>query len=387
MLLILEWIGWGFMTIALAGAMFAMLAAWMARRNTQARSTPSLPLPAVTLLKPLHFDEPGLEENLRTFCRQDYAAPVQIVFGVQDPLDPAIAIAQRILNDHPHIDGRVVIDSRLHGANLKVSNIVNMMPHATHDVLVLSDSDISVAQDYLSRVVESLSEDGVGAVTCFYVGKPMSGFWSQVSAMGIDYHFLANVIFGLKAGLATPCFGSTIALHRHVLKEIGGFEAFLGYLADDYEIGRAVSETGRKVAIPHFAVAHVCAEASGQQWLDHELRWARTIRTLNRTGHFGSLITHPLPMAVIATAFLGFSTTALMSLTLVLSARLFLKLRMDRAFVTDAFAGPVWLLPLRDMLSFVAYIGSFFGAEVSWRGTRFKVAASGSLSHSKVGAE
>jgi len=149
----------------------------------------------------------------------------------------------------------------VYGTNLKVSNLINMMPTALHPCIVLADSDIAVPPDYLLRIAAALDAPGIGAVTCLYHGVAGAGLWSKLSALAIDGHFLPNVLVGLRSGLAKPCFGSTIALRRSHLEDVGGFAAFADCLADDYAIGAALREKGLEIAVPRFLVGHSCAEA------------------------------------------------------------------------------------------------------------------------------
>jgi ceramide glucosyltransferase len=376
------WIHWAGLiatVLALFGAGYAFAAICVAGRFKAAQLRRPAKSPPVTLLKPLHFDEPRLRENLESFCRQNYSAPLQIVFGVQDPLDPAIKIVGALKRDHPALDIELVIDTRLYGANRKVSNLINLVQRAKYDLLVLSDSDIEVDADYLPAVTASLENAGGGAVTCVYSGTALPNIWSRLVAMGINYQFIPNALFGTTVGLAAPCFGSTIALRKDLLRRIGGMEAFSDLLADDYEIGRAVREHGHRMTLAPVVVAHTCCEQSGQEMFAHELRWARTIRLLNRSGHWGTIVTHALPLALIAMALNGLSLFGAGVLGTALLARLCVKWRMDQVLGTSA--GPAWLLPVRDMLSFAIFLGSLFGGNIRWRGTRFLVAPDGVLSH------
>ncbi len=289
---------------------------------------------------------------------------------------PAIRVVESLKQEYPALDIELVIDTRIYGANRKVSNLINLVARAKYDLLVLSDSDIEAGPGYLSAVAASL-ESG-GAVTCLYTGTALDNIWSRLVAMGINYQFIPNVLFGTSVGLAAPCFGSTIGLRKDLLRRIGGMEAFSNLLADDYEIGRAVREHGLPTRLAPVVVAHTCTETSAGQMFAHELRWARTIRLLNTTGHWGTLVTHALPLALIGlalneTAFGGIGVAA------ALAARLAVKWRMDK--VLGASAGPAWLLPLRDLLSFAIFLGSLFGGNVRWRGARFVVAPDGALSH------
>lgn len=377
------WAGLLFAALALCGAGYALMAAFLAGRFMQEAGTVAPAYPAVTILKPLHLGEPGLSDNLESFFAQDYPGPIQIVFGVHDERDPAIAIVQALQARYPNRDTVIVADGALHGSNAKVSNLINMLPAVRHDILVLSDSDITVSRHWLRHVTDALAGPKVGLVTCLYTGEVIRGedsIWPKLSAMGMSYDFLPNVLLSTSLGLAEPCMGSTIALTRAMLDEIGGFMAFAGYLADDYEMGRAVRARGYAVAIPAMGVGHTAAEASASELFRHELRWTRTIRTLNPLGYLGSVVTFGFPIALLSAIFLDFSLASLAVVGVTLAARLFLKRRIDGIFGT--YAGPFWLLPVRDVLSFAVFVMSQFGETVHWRGSRFSVEPSGALSQS-----
>ena len=196
--------------------------------------------------------------------------------------------------------------------------------------------------------------------------------------MGTSYTFLPNALLGTSLGLAAPCFGSTIALKRQTLEEVGGFQAFADQLADDYEIGRAVRANGYTLAIPAMGVGHTAAEDSFRDLFRHGLRWTRTIRLVNPAGHLGSIVTHGFAFALLAAVLLNFNAVSLVILAAALAARLFLKARIDGLFGT--YAGPIWLMPLRDLLSFADFLVSLFGETVHWRGTHFAVEPSGAMS-------
>jgi ceramide glucosyltransferase len=335
---------------------------------------------AVTILKPLHFVEPGLKQAIVSVLRQNYAAPLQLILGVQDQRDPAIAVVREVMNENPDADIKLVIDATPHGSNRKVSNLINMAEFAKYDLLVLSDSDIAVEPDWLSTVAAHFERDGVGAVSCLYAGKARGNFWSVMSAMGSSYEFLPNVIGALSLGLASPCFGSTIALTRATLSRIGGFRAFANQLADDYEIGRAVRGLGLEVVIPAFVVDHTSAEESWTEYFRHERRWNRTTRLIDPIGHTGSIITHAFPLALLAAPFEHWAAFSLALVAATLASRLSVKWCIERKFRTRA--GPVWALPLRDLLAFFVFLSSFFGENVHWRGSRFAVSPGGALSQS-----
>jgi len=374
-------VGWGLAGLSLLGALYAFFAAFLVRRFMSAGAPGPHLLQAVTILKPLHGEEPGLFENLESFCRQDYGAKMQIVFGVHDEADPAIHVVRALLAKYPALDAVLVADDSIHGTNGKVTNLINMLAAARHSILVLADSDIAVSPRWLAQVTAALARPGVGVVTCLYTGevpRGETGLWSRLAAMGTSYDFLPNVVVGTSLGLAAPCFGSTIALRRETLEEIGGFVAFADTLADDYHLGRAVREAGYTLAMPALGVAHTAAEPSFTSLFRHEQRWRRTIHSLDPAGNAGSMVTFGFAFALMSALLLHFTPATLAALALALTARLILKFSIDRAF--GASSGPVWLLPLRDLLTFAVFINSLSGETVHWRGARFEVEPTGAMS-------
>jgi ceramide glucosyltransferase len=379
--LLFLYVGWALAAIAVVGAAYTLLAALLVGRFMRKPEGAAAHSPAVTILKPLHQGEPDLARNLETFFDQDYDGAVQILFGVHDETDPAIDVVRALQAKYPHLDTAIVADTALYGANAKVSNLINMLPAARHDTLVLSDSDIAVGRRWLSQVTAALARPGVGIVTCLYTGEPAKEghrLWSSLAAMSTSYTFLPNAVLATSLSLATPCFGSTIALKRQTLDEVGGFAVFADQLADDYEMGKAVRGKGYTLAIPAMGVGHTAAEDTAADLLQHELRWNRTIRMVNPAGHAGSIVTHGFAFALMSAIFLDFNTVSLAILALTLVARLYLKGRIDGHFGT--YAGPYWLMPLRDLLSFAVFVTSLFGETVHWRGTHFAVEPSGAMS-------
>jgi ceramide glucosyltransferase len=232
-----------------------------------------------------------------------------------------------------------------------------------------------VDPDYLSRVVAALEQRGVGAVTCLYHGLPATGFWARLAALGINAHFLPNVIMGLGLNMAQPCFGSTIAFKRQALIEIGGFSSVADCLADDYAIGAALRARGYKISVSPVTIGHVCGQMSAREFWQHEVRWARTIRSVDPAGYAGSIITHAFPLALIA-ALIGITAESLgPAAALGLGAasfgcRLALLRQIEQTFDLEPHSR--WLVPLRDILSFTVFVFSFFGRSAWWRGRRYR---------------
>ena len=365
-------------TGAALGIGYTLLAGALIRRFFARSTAEPTSFPAVTIVKPLHGDEWTLLSNLSSFCEQAYPGPVQFLFGVHDSQDPALKTVEELRRLHPEAHISVVADARLYGPNRKMSNILNMLPEAQHDVLVFADSDVSVGPNYLRHVIGELQKPGVGLVTCVYRGQPDPGFWPRLSAKATNYQFLPGVVTGLALGMARPCFGQTIAMRRETLEKIGGFGQFVHHLAEDHAIGEAVRMIGEKVVIPPFTVSHACVETSATQLIAHELRWSRTIRTIDPIGHLGSALIHPLAFALLAVAFSGAAAWSWPLALLALLARLALKMQSDHALKQPH--RDLWLLPLWDIVSFSIFVASYFSTRVIWRGFSFKVDGNGLLS-------
>jgi ceramide glucosyltransferase len=334
---------------------------------------------SVTMLRPLHGSEPGLADRLLAVCDQDYSAPIQIVFGCHDAEDAAIPTVERLQQGRPKADIDLIVDGRVYGANRKISNLINMFSVAKHDVLIASDSDIDVDSTYVAKITAALDEPGVGAVTCLYHGLPGPGTAAGLSALAINAYFLPMVVMATTFGLARPCFGSTIATSRSILERIGGLTAFVDKLADDYEIGAAIHAAGYEIAIPTFTVGHACNETTIAQFMRQHIRNARTIKTIDPFGHAGSFICNPFPLALIGLVQ-GAEAPAVLAVAAVVLRIAVCKLMETKVGLPRQ---RLLLLPLADVLLAAAFVASFFGKTVTWRGRRYRVVAGGRLSHDR----
>lgn len=365
-----------------AGCVYSLAAVRAVRAFRSRAPSPAAPTArGITVLKPLHGAEPGLYENLVSFVHQDHVGPVQIVFGIAQASDAARPVVLRLMQEFPGHDLELVVGAQPVDGNAKIANLATMSAAIKHDVVVLSDSDIRVRESYLRETCDTLAEPGVGLVTCIYRGGAASGLWAHLSTMAIDFHFLPSVLLGLRLGKARPCMGATMAFTRSTLDAIGGFRAFVGHLADDYAIGEAVRATGQRVALAAHLVEHRCNERSASDLYLHELRWARTIRSIDPFGFAGSIVTYPLPFAMVAVACGSEPAAALLTLFATLSCRGLLQREVER---TLGLATHRWLLgPVRDLASFVVFCSSFVTDVVVWRGRRYRVRPDGTMEELK----
>jgi ceramide glucosyltransferase len=367
--------------VAVAGAassiVYYVLCLWSAARFLRTRNVDKnvrpTPATAVSVLKPLRGTDPEMYESFRSHCLQDYPE-YEIIFGVSDANDPAIQLVEQLKAEFPQRAIQLMICRENLGANTKVSNLAQMVREVRFEYVIVNDSDIRVGSDYLRRVLAPLSDAGTGLVTCLYRGVANSTLGSRLEALGIS-DFAAGVLVarpvehGIRFGL-----GSTLAFRRRDLKAIGGFEGIVEYLADDYQLGRRIAALGMKVELSNVVVETFLPRYTLRGLLDHQLRWARTIRDSRFWGYVGTGLTFGLPWAALALIFakgaawawMLFACTAVMRIAVAIVVGGFV-LR-DRQVVRS-----LALTPLRDLLALVVWIGSFAGHEVVWRGVRFRL--------------
>ena len=354
--------------VAGLGCVQALVGAGLVRRFGRSMATPlAMPvLPPVTVMKPLHGDEPLLEAALVSFCEQDYPR-MQIVFGVQSRTDPAIALVGRLRDRFPAVDIDLVVDSTRHGANGKVANLINMLPMARHGLLVLSDSDIHAEPTYLRRVVGALSRPGIGLVTTLYGGRPATGSLSRRLGAGqVNHNFMPGVLMSRLLG-RQDCLGATMALRRSTLEAIGGLQALSAHIADDSALGQLVRKSGQSIAIADTLTVTTIGEASLRDLFSHELRWGRTVCSVEPIGYTASSIQLPLFWATLPVLMMPFSIWSWSVLALVWAVRAATASTIDRVLGRGATLPVAWL-PLRDWLSAAVMLGSLTGRRVAWRG-------------------
>lgn len=340
----------------------------------RARRPAPLARPSVTILKPLYGDEAGLEAALASNFQLDYPE-VQLVFGVHSASDAALAVVARLRRRFPGADVKVVVSPKRHGSNGKVSNLINMLPAARHDVLVVSDADVHVPPDYLSHVVAAMEQPGVGLVTSVYAGLATAeGAVARLGAVSINHGFLPGVLTSRAMG-HQDCLGATMALTRETLLAVGGFEALANHVADDHLLGDLVQRAGLSVAMARTVPLTSVPETSTAALWRHELRWARTIRALVPIQFALSLLQFELAWGLLAFCICPHSWTLALFAAL-WAASGFSNWLIDRALAgTGATPQSFWLLPVRDLLSFATTLASYGSNRVDWRGQTLHAAA------------
>ena len=373
---VLSFTGWLVLAASTAYALLAILAQWLWARQ-EPPSIDGAALPAVSVLKPLCGAEPRLYENLRSFCQQSHPR-FQLLFGTRSADDPALEVVRRLQTEFPQLDIAVVSDPRIHGRNLKVSNLLNLLPQAKHDWLVIADSDISVDPLYLARVTAPLRRADVGLVTCLYRGHALGSAWARLGKQFIDDWFAPAVLVTRLFGSNNFGFGATLALRRDTLDAIGGLEVLATDLADDHALGALTRARGLRTVLSANEVATDVTEHALSELAAHELRWLRTIRMIQPVGYSFTFVTFTVPVALAGWLLTGAASGATLLLGLALGARLILHYQSiePRYSLRDLpnFCADLALFGLRDTLSLGFWAAAFFGQRVSWRGQQLALA-------------
>jgi len=338
--------------------------------------------PPVTLLKPLCGMEPRLEINLTSFFEQQYPS-FEIIFGARRDDDPALDVVRRISSKYPSVPVKIVTTGEPLRPNAKVYSLVKMYAHAAHDYLIISDSDVHVAPDYIADVVRPLRHSSNGMVTCLYRGVSTGGLWSKLEALGMSVEMtsgaiVANLMEGMKFAL-----GPTMAMRRDVLDAVGGFEPLADYCADDYVLGREIAESGRQVVMSDHVIDHVVINRSFACSMRHQIRWMKSTRFSRRAGHAGTALTFAMPFGLLGLVAAGALHHWTLGFGLFAAAylnRVVMAVASGWGVVRDAQALRLaWLYPLRALMGFVFWCASYAGRDIEWRGDWYRLEQGGRM--------
>src|SRR5580693_6332408 len=360
---------------AIASIVYYALCLWSAGKFLRERKEPhkALPQTPVSILKPLRGTDPEMYESFRSHCLQDYP-DYEIIFGVSDANDPAIQLVGRLKAEFPSHAIRLMVCPEKLGNNIKVSNLAQMVRQSRHEYIIVNDSDIRVEPDYLRRVLAPLADPEIGLVTCLYRGIANSTLGSRLESIGIT-DFCGGVLVaqtvenGIRFGL-----GSTLAFRRRDLQAIGGFEALVDYLADDYQIGSRIAALGLKVKLSDIVVDTFLPRYTFRGFFDHQLRWARTVRDSRFWGYVGLGLTFGLPWAVLALIFSRGAAWAWALLACTAAIRLAVAIVVGKSVLQDRqVVRSLALIPVRDVFALLVWIVSFAGHRIVWRGDHFSL--------------
>ncbi len=364
-------------SLTVAGIAYTAIAIARVRRfRAAAAHPPAHSTPPVSILKPLFGSEPQLFENLCSFCDQDYPQ-YQVIFGAADPNDPALAAARAVKERFPDREIEIVAGNARSAGNPKIGNLLGMIGRARYPLIAVADSDIRVGRTYLHALAGCFDDPQVGAATCIYGGVPDGTVASRLGSMHVNDQFAPSVMVAGALEPLTYCFGATMAVRRDVLERIGGLAALADHLADDYLLGKRVTQAGYRVAlVPHAVQTCVSDDTLRALWR-HELRWSRTILGQRPAGYAGSIVTYALPFAV-ARAALSPTPVSAVLLTLAATLRAWLHYEGRNTFAPQTRATP-WLIPLRDFFGLGVWASAFFGSRVHWKNDTYQLDSGGRM--------
>lgn len=324
-------------------------------------------VPSVSVLKPLCGADPSLEENLASFFEQDHP-DFELVFGAQREDEPALVVVRALMERHPHVRATIVVHGVADGLNPKVRNLRGMLPHARHDLVLISDSNVRAPKHYLSEACSTFASDpSIGLVTHLFAGHG-----GETLAAQIEHVQLAGFVAG---GAAMPSLmghaavvGKSMLLSRRHLDLVGGLEGVRDVLAEDYVLGQRLTKRGLRVALGSTLLENVVGDLTPRALVERHARWSMMRRRLFPAAFALEPITAPLLLLPLALHAFGPAGLAWAIATW-----------MVRDLLALAVLGrpvPAWSLllsPVRDVAMLVAWAVALFTRHVSWRGTRVRV--------------
>lgn len=364
------------------GCVYALLClaavAWRVRPQGLAPLPPGDRWPPVTILKPVHGLERGLEQNLRSACEQDYPG-YQVVFSVQRLDDPALPLLRALAEEYgPERVTLAVTDSEP-VVNGKVQNLIHGLRSARHEIVLISDSDMRLRPDYLRAIVAPLADPGVGCVCTLYRAIGARSWFEKLELLSYNSEFIVNVVFADVSGAYDFCPGCSVAIRRKALDEIGGFEPLLDYLVEDFELGRRINAKGyRTVLVPYFADTTMNI-GRPRDWWNHQVYWDQNTRAVNPVGFFFTFLIQPVPFALIFALARGFDPLGWLALAAAVAVRVGTRAAIFRR-IGDR-EGPRYLawLPVRDVAGLASWLVAFFKRSFVWRDMRFGLTRDGRI--------
>jgi len=388
MLLVLLAIGvFGLVTSTVfTGMVLAAVPAYLRERRRAITIEAARPgfTPPLTLLKPVRGAEPGLEANLSTFFEQDYPE-YEILFCARLADDAGLEIARRVAARYPQIPVKfLATGGEPDYINAKVASLEAMEAAATHQILVISDSDVRVTPDYLRAVALPFAQTQVGGMCCPYRGVAAEGgLWARLEAVGMSVEMTAGVLVARAMEGMQFVLGPTMAFRREAIRSIGGMKVTADYCADDFVLGNETFKLGHEVVLSHHAIDHMVINASFWESMKHQVRWMKSTRFSRPKGHFGTALTFSMPFGLLGWAALAARHHPWFGLALfgwAVATRLTMSIAVGRIVVADtSWLGLLVLYPLRDLMGFGFWAASYWGRRILWRGQIYELHMGGKM--------
>jgi ceramide glucosyltransferase len=372
------------------GLVFAGAYRFVADRRKRRKMAQADFYPPVSLLKPLHGDEPNLAAHIASFFEQDYPN-FEILFCARTVNDAGLLTARRVASRYPSITAKFLTTGENTYINAKVSSLEQMAAAASTDIFIISDSDVRVTPNYIREVVAPFANVKVGAVTCLYRGVAAKGLWSELEAAGMSIEMTSGVLVANMMEGMQFTLGPTMAVHRNCVDEMGGFGYLGPYCADDFVLGNQVAVHGHEVILSDHVIDHIVLNLSFTASVKHQVRWMKSTRFSRPKGHFGTSLTFAVPFGLLAgfaAWFIGYPYLALTFVVYSVIARAAMAAVVGRAVVEERHLLRTTLLyPLRDLLGFFYWAASYTSSKILWRGRVYRLTEGGLMQPVRDGAK
>jgi ceramide glucosyltransferase len=352
---------------------------WYGRRRPLSVGRVEAFQPPATILKPVYGLETDLKARLRAACQQDYP-DYQVVFCVQDPKDPALQVVKEIQEEFGEGLVSIALRDIRAGPNGKVNNLLGGLELAKHDVLVISDSDIQVRPDFLTAIVAPLADDRVGGVCTLFKNAGAERVYEKLELLTINADFIPSVLFAEVTGAAEFCLGPSVATRQSTLRDMGGLESFAEYLAEDYEIGRRIWTSGRKMVLVPYTVDAMLDLDGWSRWWTHQVYWDQNTRVANPAGFFGTILIKSVPFALLFAILRLGDPLGLAVLIGAIALRIATTAVILKSGLRDGEGlKSLWLLPLRDLAGLASWFFSYGQRTVIWRDVEYRLTTGGRM--------
>ena len=366
----------------ISGSVYSILSVWtIIRFFTSSRSDLKVTgefKPPVTVLKPVKGLEKDLKLNLRTIGIQDYPK-YQVVYSVQDTKDPALPIVQEIQEELGSERISVVISTVQAGANGKVNNLLGAIEEARHDIIIISDSDTHLRPDYLESLVAPLSNPDVGCVCTLFKLTRAERWFEKMELLTINGDFIPSVIFAQVTGASNACLGPSIAIRKSTLQELGGLESLADYLVEDYELGRRVWTSGKKMVILPYVIDAVVDLKGWRQWWNHQVYWEQNTYLARPGAFIATILIRAVPFALLFAMVRVGDPLGLSVLAGAIAVRLLTAGITSLGLRDGEGLRSLYLLPLRDIVGLIFWLLAFTQRTVVWRGVEFRLTSNGKM--------
>ena len=366
----------------ISGCIYLILSVWtirnFLRKTTTDINTTEKFHPPVTVLKPIRGIEKNLKSNLHTITVQDWPE-YQIIYSVQDPQDSALPILNQLQAEVDNQKISVVIDNKDAGANGKVNNLLGAIAQAYHQIIIISDSDTNLKPDYIKNIISPLSNPNVGAVCTLFKVKSAQRWFEKMELLTINADFIPSVIFAAVTGASNACLGPSIAISRSTLQELGGLESLADYLVEDYELGRRVWTSGKKMVLLPYTIDVTVDLKNWQEWWTHQVYWDQNTYLARPWPFIATILIRAVPFAILFAIVRMGDLLGLGVLGFTLALRLFSAgITLKELKDVEGFQS-LYLLPLRDTFGLIFWFLALTKRTVVWRGVKYKLVDNGKM--------